>query len=83
MLEPAKNTNTEGNLGNVGEMHPDASENNVPDPLCIYGCILCLLQFGPHITSGILLQHSGSNFNIKVLASQLQARLDFNVESSH
>ena len=47
-----------------------------PDPLCIYGCLLCLLQFGPHITKGILLQHSGANFNIKVLATQLQARLE-------
>ena len=48
------------------------------NPLCIYGCLLCLLQFGPHITKLILMHHVGATAtsNVKLLAAQLHARLE-------
>ena len=44
-------------------------------PLCIYGCLLCLSQFGSHITKMILLQ-SDTQSNLEKLAFELKDRLE-------
>lgn len=69
-----------GDVGSEGHQQQAA-------PLCIYGCLLCLLQFGPHITKMIMLHESSyggsdgqatqlSTSNLRLLAKQLRSRLE-------